>query len=42
MEEKFFGFHRYGTATAMEVVWFYFHHRGITAALPADDLAECD
>ena len=25
----------------MEVVQFYFRHRGSTAALPADDLAEC-
>ena len=32
------------TTTATEVVKFYFRHRGSTAALPADDLAEyfCD
>ena len=42
MEQKCF------TATAMvlnmatEVVLFYFRHRGTTAALPADDLADCN
>ena len=30
-----------GTTTATEVVQFYFRHCGTTAALPADDLAEC-
>ena len=34
--------HRHGTTTAMEVVKFYCYHRGSTAALPADDLAECE
>ena len=27
---------------ATEVVLFYFRHRGTTAALPADDLADCN
>ena len=35
-------FYCHGTTTAMEVVKFYCYHRGSTAALPADDLAECE
>ena len=41
MEEKFFTmYHHCGTTMATEVKQFYFHHRGSTAALPANDLAD--
>ena len=34
--------HCHGSTMATEVVLFYFRHRGTTAALPADDLADCN
>ena len=34
--------HCRGTTMASEVVKFYFRHHGSAAALPADDLAECE
>ena len=37
---KILNCHGCGMTTATEVVQFYFRHRGITAALPADDLAD--
>ena len=41
MEEKKFYCLCRGTTMATEVVQFYFRHCGTTAALTADDLAEC-